>query len=319
MKNILKNLAFMLIGALVFSACDKEPDLPWGSFDDMEHLDDFYIYNIGLSDDELAGINDEDPEAYFNTITINHVRGQHQKLDLIVMYNNGTEWSGPFNVQEGITTLPASIVIDAEKLVQVIPDYTTIFDITLGQQYVFGLRITSKESVVFETLGIIDGALRRKLSANIRNYPGAAFETTVRAVRFCDYPMEEYVGNWTGTSGSHSETVVAELGTEYNTIKVYGLADFVTSSWGESWVEGDGSCLMTFSCGDVVTIERQWIGDSDYPDSYYIEGSGTLDPEAKTITLVYEVFYTGDSVDGLETVLSLGGTKSARMSFTPTR
>jgi hypothetical protein len=313
MNKILKLLSFALISAIAFNSCDKEPDLPWGSFDDMEFLDDFYVYNLSLKED-LEGINDEDPASYDNQLVINHVRGEQQKIDLVVMFFDGNKWSGSFNVETDITSFPRIVNINAQKMVDVIPAYNTIDDIVMGHQYLFGLRITSKEGVTFETLEIINGALRRKLSTNIRNYPGAAYEALVRAYRFCSYPIEEYVGSWTGTSTIHSEVLTFEITDMPNKVRVYGLAGIITESWGETWLDGDGSCIMEFSCGDIVTIERQWIGYSDYPDDYHMEGSGTFDPETMTINLVYSIYYTGGGIEDIETQLTFGENKSLRVS-----
>jgi hypothetical protein len=55
---------------------------------------------------------------------------------------------------------------------------------------------------------------------------------------------------------------------------------------------------MKFSCGEEIVIEPQWIGDSDYPDVYGIKGSGTFDPNTKTIILTYDVAYGWDGSDG---------------------
>ena len=130
---------------------------------------------------------------------------------------------------------------------------------------------------------------------------------------FCPYLWADWAGNYTGTSGAHSDPVVFTATTDLNHFKVDGLADFVYSSWGESWTKGDGSCIGSFSCGDVFTILKQWVGDSDYPDVYYIEGSGTVDPATKTITLTWEVFYTGSSQSGLTTVLTKSGAKGYKV------
>ncbi len=139
------------------------------------------------------------------------------------------------------------------------------------------------------------------------------FSMDVDLLAFCPYPMEDYIGNYTGTAeGEHAPTVefVAEEG--LNVIRAKGLAYFVPNSWGENWIEGDGSCVLEFGCGDVVNIYPQWIGDTDYPDSYGIEGTGTVDPDAKTITLDYVVSYgwsggTGTEAAVISTVLTLDG------------
>jgi len=146
----------------------------------------------------------------------------------------------------------------------------------------------------------------------------ASASDTVDLMAFCPYPVEDYAGDWTGTTADHADPVVIEAGENPNQVIVHGLAEFVNTAWGESWTEGDGSCVMEFKCGDVVTISNQWIGDTDYPDVYYIEGTGSVDPEAMTITLDYEVFYAGGDASAAEisTTLTLGGAKKqAQQSF----
>ena len=125
--------------------------------------------------------------------------------------------------------------------------------------------------------------------------------------------MGDFVGNYSGTSaGNHAPTVelVAEHG--LNVIRAKGLAYFVPNSWGENWVKGDGSCVLEFGCGDVVTIYPQWIGDTDYPDSYGIDGTGTVDVANKVINLDYTVYYgwsggSGSTAAEISTTLTLGG------------
>lgn len=138
-------------------------------------------------------------------------------------------------------------------------------------------------------------------------------EDTISLQPFCPYPVEDYVGDYTGTqAGYHSDPVTMEEGSEVNTLVVSDLAYFVSTAWGETWVEGDGSCVMEFKCGDVVDIPFQWIGDTDYPDEYWIEGSGTVDTDAKVIELDYEVFYGGGTSSAygvISTTLTLDGKK----------
>lgn len=166
------------------------------------------------------------------------------------------------------------------------------------------------ESIANITFPQTDVAQEGTITVVETTYAGKQSEPYSRSVvlnPFCPYPMEEYVGEYTGTETAHAETVVAELGDNLNELIMYGLADFVQTSWGENWTEGDGSCVLEFSCGDVVTIPYQYIGDSDFPDTYYIEGAGTVDTENKVISIEYEVFYTGGSVAGIVTDLTLDG------------
>jgi hypothetical protein len=129
---------------------------------------------------------------------------------------------------------------------------------------------------------------------------------------FCPYDMDELVGEWTGTSGAHDPVLTASTTINLNQLAWEGLAGFVNFSWGENWTSGGGIAIMDFSCGDVVTIPNQKIGETDYPDVYRMEGEGTFDPETKTITLTYEVFYADGAASAGEftTVLTKDGIKS---------
>ena len=123
---------------------------------------------------------------------------------------------------------------------------------------------------------------------------------------FCPYDMDALVGEWTGTAGAHDEVLHASKTANLNELRMTGLAGFVNFAWGEAWVEGDGSAVLEFSCGDVVTIHYQHIGDSDFPDVYHMDGEGTFDPDTKTIELSYVVYYTGASSGPHETTLTHG-------------
>ena len=130
---------------------------------------------------------------------------------------------------------------------------------------------------------------------------------------FCPYLWADWAGNYTGTSGAHSDPVIFTATSDLNHFKVDGLADFVYSSWGENWTSGDGSCIASFSCGDVFTILKQEVGDTDYPDTYLIDGTGIVDPVNKTISLVYTVYYTGGSVADITTVLTKSSAKGYKV------
>lgn len=131
-----------------------------------------------------------------------------------------------------------------------------------------------------------------------------SFTKSVVLLPFCPEDMEPFVGNWTGTSGNHDEVLVASTTDVDNELHITGLAGFVNFAWGENWTEGDGSCVMEFRCNNQVVIENQWIGDSDYPDTYYIDGEGTYNPDELTIELSYKVYYTGSSTGDIETTLT---------------
>lgn len=166
----------------------------------------------------------------------------------------------------------------------------------------------------FPQRSVVDTATISVIETTMGGVSSVAKTLKVALNAFCPYLWVDYAGNYTGTSGSHSDPVVFTATSDLNHFKVDGLADFVYTSWGESWTSGDGSCIASFSCGDVFTIQNQWIGDSDYPDVYTIDGSGTVDPVTKTISLVYSVYYaSGGSVDDITTVLTKSSAKGYKV------
>lgn len=163
------------------------------------------------------------------------------------------------------------------------------------------------ESIAHVTFNQASDTLEGLITVTETTAGGVTSEPFTRSVvllPFCPEDMEPFVGNWTGTSGSHDEVLVTSLTGVDNELHITGLAGFVNFSWGENWTDGDGSCVMEFRCGNQVVIERQWIGDSDYPDTYYIDGVGSYDPVAVTIDLTYVVYYTGSSTGEITTTLT---------------
>jgi hypothetical protein len=119
---------------------------------------------------------------------------------------------------------------------------------------------------------------------------------TIQLLPFCPYSTMEYKGSWSSSNTQDvAQTVYVDTTDKPNQLELYGLADFVTSRWGESWINGDGSCVIKLSCRENIEIEKQWIGDSNYPDTYEIQGTGTVDTTNMTMSLNYDVFYAGGS------------------------
>jgi hypothetical protein len=171
-----------------------------------------------------------------------------------------------------------------------------------------------KASIVFPQRSEEDIATITVVETTANGVSSEPYSIEVQLNPFCPYDMEPFAGDYTGTGEPyHAPVVSMETTDNLNELHVFGLAYFVPTFWGENWVEGDGSCYIEFSCGDVVTIKPQWIGDTDYPDSYGITGEGTVDVDNKVIDLVYEVYYgwdgsTGTSAYGpITTTLTLNG------------
>ncbi|MFO8236079.1 MAG: hypothetical protein R6U04_11825 [Bacteroidales bacterium] len=135
----------------------------------------------------------------------------------------------------------------------------------------------------------------------------ASTTDSVTLLPYCPYPVENYRGFYLSSNTIDvADTVFADTTDASNQLRLYGLANFITDStrWDEKWLLGDGSCTMDFYCNNVVKIEQQWIGDSDYPSSYFIQGSGTVDTTNNVITLFYSILYDETGVKTVSTTLS---------------
>ena len=266
MKNkILASISFLVVIALMFSACEKPP---------VELANEEYDYNnIVPVVMAIAG-----PSAV----------AAHGLSEFPYTYSaparGGSSWVWT------VTTLSG----------------TGSAEITLEENG----RVAK---INFPQRSVVDTATISVIETTMGGVSSVAKTLKVALNAFCPYLWADWAGNYTGTSGAHSDPVVFTATPDLNFFKVDGLADFVNSSWGESWTSGDGSCIASFSCGDVFTILNQEIGDTDFPDTYLIDGTGTVDAVNKTISLIYTVYYTGGSVSDITTVLTKSSAKGYKV------
>ena len=170
--------------------------------------------------------------------------------------------------------------------------------IVLDQTYSSIAYITFPQSSVLTsaTISVVETTMGGKTSP--------ARTRQIVLTPFCPYDMDALVGNWTGSSGANANPVVATRTANLNELRLRGLAGFIQSSWGENWVSGDGSAVIEFICGDLIKIDRQQIGQTDYPDTYFLDGTGTYNPTTRAITLTYVVYYTGGNTAPITTTLT---------------
>lgn len=270
MKNIFKVITFIVLGAIALTACDKDPDLPWGSFDDMEYASDFYIYNFTWSDDTINTVMPASiPDQWGNTLNITNPRGNAQSVDVYIYFSDGASVAGPFDIATGITSFPHSIAMDAETLVNAIPAYDDVFDVLAGHQYTFGLRITTEEGLTYQTNEVIGGVLRNKLSPNIRNYPGAGFAMNLRAIAVCDVDMNDLVGTWSVEefsdrfSAADGFDVTVSLDEDGETLIIEGLVE---------WLVPGGSARLVFDKSNPYSWTPMFVEDHLY--GIYLDENG---------------------------------------------
>lgn len=141
-------------------------------------------------------------------------------------------------------------------------------------------------------------------------------EMDIIVKQFCPLVIEELLGEMVGSvalgEGACPQTAeITEVDEETNTIHMTGFADFLVGClWGENWVEGDGTVkVMLHEPEGLVTIPLQWIGQSDFPDNYWVRGEvieedaehhGVYDFCGPVITVSFNIAYGGEvDEDGL--------------------
>jgi hypothetical protein len=181
--------------------------------------------------------------------------------------------------------------------------------IVLDEDYPSVAYITFKQSsdTTAATITVVETTEGNKVSE--------PFSRDIVLTPFCPVDMDALTGEWVGTSPNNDDVLIAGTTGNLNELTIKGLAGFINFAWGENWTSGDGTALLDFRCGNLVVIEEQVIGETDYPDTYKMDGVGTFDFDNQTITLTYVVYYTGGSTGEIETTLTRAKMKNGEYGF----
>jgi len=152
-----------------------------------------------------------------------------------------------------------------------------------------------KASIVFPQRSSLDSALITVVETTANGVSGDPETLMVYLNPFCPYEMAPFVGEYVGTAeDTHTPVVSMETTDNLNELKVSGLAEFVPRDWGENWVEGDGSCLIEFGCGEVVYNSVY----DDVTETYvWDEGTFSYYPESDSVVVLSGTMYTGFEED----------------------
>ena len=121
------------------------------------------------------------------------------------------------------------------------------------------------------------------------------------------FPIQDFAGEWVSdaTLGGGFQTATATVNPDLiNGLNLTGFLDFlVTDYWYEHWVDGDGTLVITLNYpNNTINLPFQWIGQSDYPDHYWVEGvitsgnthPGTYNLEGPVFTLTWQAYLGGE-------------------------
>lgn len=83
-----------------------------------------------------------------------------------------------------------------------------------------------------------------------------------------------------------------------NVVLIDGLASaFINDYWGEAWQDRGFSLAILNEPAGEIEIPLQFLGQSDYPDNYWIVGYGTYNYCVPSLTIHYAFGYDGPDAD----------------------
>lgn len=136
-------------------------------------------------------------------------------------------------------------------------------------------------------------------------------DAVVYVKQFCPLVVEEMEGDWKSTTtldGVNYQMATATVNEDHEYgLNLTGFLDFlVVDWWGENWIEGDGTVVISFNEPDgTINLPLQWIGQSDYPDNYWVRGMlvedaefpGSYDFCVPRFTVSWQAYYGGEVGD----------------------
>lgn len=281
MKNILKNIAFLLVAGLTLISCDYDETNFEKLTKDYTASSEYYV-QFADADRHLESSVDEDGNIVDIETTVDVVLlGSPQSQDVTVNLNvdpSSTIDPSMYNLSSTSVTIPAG---------------ETSGSVTL--------TTNTEEMPVAETLD-----LNMSLDAGEHNATaGTTLHYELRRIAFC--PLEngaaDLAGSYSVTENIDGyENGITALESDGDLL-VSGIGeDFINNFWAEQVIAG-GDFTMEVAGNGVLTIPRQYLFTTTYegtPYRYEIEGSGVWrncgdDP---VLEITYDIYYEGDA-DGL--------------------
>lgn len=131
-----------VIFLLLIASCQEEPDL---RMPDIPKAPTLYMLPSADSD-EFIDFND--PGSFNLQFDLGIMYDDPFERATIAVSRNG-DYANQYIVVDNITTLPQTLTITAEDIVNAIPEYSSASDISQGDQLNFFINVTTEEGDVF--------------------------------------------------------------------------------------------------------------------------------------------------------------------------
>ena len=340
-------LGVMLLGMIVlFSSCEEKDDYDYDAIEPVvqgivgpvtvrgSQIFDYRTHGRGGSTYEFVttGAIDSftpiDGEAYGITVDFKESFDDADATITVTETTMGGKVSEPYTINIAVTKL--RIAISGNNDISVQPEQV------VKQEYVPDFLnypgATYEWKVTGAWASIVSGANEAKLVVDYI-YPDTPLdsimieltvttrrgsiikdELKVYVKQFCPLVIEEMAGVWQSTTtldGANFQMANATVNEDHEYgLNLTGFLDFlVVDWWGENWVEGDGTAVVSFNEPDgTLNFPLQWIGQSDYPDNYWVRGilvddaayPGTYDFCVPSFRISWQAYYGGEvGPDGL--------------------
>jgi hypothetical protein len=344
--KLLNILGVMLLGMMImFSSCEEKDDYDYNSIEPEvqgivgpeevrgSQIFDYRAYGRGGSTYEFVttgAIDSFTPiegEAYGISVDFEESYDDATAEITVVETTMGGKVSEPYVIDILITKLRIGITgneevsVQPEQVVQeeYVPDFLNYpgatYEWTVTGDWASISSGGNEAKVVVDYIypDVPLDSIFIELNVTTRRNNVITQEMMVYVKQFCPLIVEDMEGEWISTvtlDGENFQMASATVNEDHEYgLNLTGFLDFlVVDAWGENWVEGDGTVVISFNEPDgTVNLPLQWIGQSDYPDNYWVEGilegaefPGSYDFCVPRFTVSWQAYYGGEvGEDGL--------------------
>jgi hypothetical protein len=277
MKNIVRYLLIVVIGGMLFSACEEPVnnyDLMTKDFD--KNNPTFYVQlTTPTGNFETAIDENVQPKNIVRTIGV-ILLGAPQSSDVtITLSKNNTS-----TISDNAWTLASNTIV--------IPAGGTSGSTTLTA---LAAEMIEDEVVTLILDMDVAGSGQKAPMANQVNY-------TLKRIKFC--PLLDYndlAGTWRGNDAFGYPTHVV-TSVDGDNFMLMGLNyEWIQDFWGEA-IQEIVPVVVTMNPNGTLDIDRQYCFTTDWQGDafrYEVSGTGKWDNCQKTLYIEYEIYYEGEA------------------------
>lgn len=183
MKNKIKILLILAIGAMMLPMCQKDPDLR------IPDLQTGVVPQILKDTDLDQTIDIFNPEVFAGSVDVDlFFEDMPQSMDIMVAYNDDMDMRAP--LRENITSFPVSIDFTMNDLISLIPEFDSVEQLNPGDYFRVYAVTTLKDGTVIDGLDSLYAAY----NSSISNQPGSNVDVKYSVV--CPFDPDFAIGSY---------------------------------------------------------------------------------------------------------------------------